>query len=88
MDIEFTVQDVFALTRPQWKLASNLDEATKAFQLAVAQDQKMAGADKALEADDGTSGPSSDDGEGDGDEVEPFDESASEEEEVEVCCEV
>jgi regulator of nonsense transcripts 2 len=25
MDIEFIVQDVFALTRPQWKLASNIE---------------------------------------------------------------
>lgn len=88
MDIEFTVQDIFALTRPQWKFASSLEEATKAFQLAVAQDQKTAGLDKAMEADDMTSGPSSDDEniDGDADEVEePFDESASEEEDVEVC---
>lgn len=88
MDIEFTVQDIFALTRPQWKFSSNLDEATKAFQLAVAQDQKTAGADKALEADDATSGPSSDDEnvDGDADEAEDISgESASEDEEVEVC---
>jgi regulator of nonsense transcripts 2 len=61
MDIEFIVQDIFALTRPQWKLASNLEEASKAFQLAVAQDQKTTGADKAAEIDDDASGDSSDD---------------------------
>ncbi|KAL2021934.1 hypothetical protein VTK56DRAFT_6353 [Thermocarpiscus australiensis] len=55
MDIEFLVQDIFALTRPQWKLASNLEEATKVFQLAVAQDQKTSGLDKAVEQDDRTS---------------------------------
>lgn len=43
MDIEFIVQDIFALTRPHWKLASNIEEASQAFKLAVAQDQKNAG---------------------------------------------
>lgn len=61
MDIEFLVQDIFSLTRPQWKLASNLDEASKVFQLAVAQDHKTAGLDKAVEQDDGSSGSTSDD---------------------------
>ncbi|KDN64697.1 putative MIF4G domain-containing protein [Colletotrichum sublineola] len=65
MDIEFIVQDTFALTRPQWKLASNLEEASKAFQLAIAQDQKVSGADKTLEADDASTGSSSDDEDGD-----------------------
>jgi hypothetical protein len=67
MDIEFIVQDVFALTRPQWKLASNLEEASRAFQLAVAQDQKTSGLDKSAEqADVESDGPSDvemDDGE-------------------------
>ena len=61
MDIDFAVQDTFALTRPQWKLATNLEEAAKAFQLAVAQDQKSAGVDKHAEAEDAMSGPSSED---------------------------
>lgn len=72
MDIEFIVQDVFALTRPQWKLASNIEEAGRAFQLAMAQDQRTSGIDKAAEADDLESVSSSDEagiaeGEGDGD---------------------
>lgn len=61
MDIEFLVQDIFALTRPQWKLASNLEEASKVFHLAVVQDQKTTGLDKVAEQDDGTSEGSSDD---------------------------
>lgn len=78
MDIEFIVQDIFSLTRPQWKLASNLDEATKAFQLAVAQDQKTSGADKLTEVDDGMSGGSSDEDNGDDlDLVEPEDDDES-----------
>lgn len=79
LDIEFTVQDTFALTRPQWKLAANLEEAAKAFQLAVAQDQKTAGIDKAVDMDDATSGASSDD---DNDDGEDDDDSASDEEEA------
>ncbi|OTB06316.1 hypothetical protein M426DRAFT_9802 [Hypoxylon sp. CI-4A] len=73
MDIEFIVQDTFSLTRPQWKLATTLEEATKAFQLAVAQDQKSAGLDKSAEPDEASSGASSDneDVEGDGDMVLP-----------------
>lgn len=45
MDIEFLVHDIYAGTRPQWKLASNLEEASKAFQLVLAQDRKAAGLD-------------------------------------------
>ncbi|KAH9888182.1 ARM repeat-containing protein [Xylariomycetidae sp. FL2044] len=71
MDIEFIVQDTFSLTRPQWKLATTLEEASKAFQLAIAQDQKNAGLDKSVDQDDVSSSASSDDegadGDGDGD---------------------
>ena len=65
MDIEFTVQDIFALTRPQWKLASNLEEASKAFSLAVIQNQKSSGLDKLADVDEASSGPSTDDEMGD-----------------------
>ncbi|KAK4465274.1 regulator of nonsense transcripts 2 [Cladorrhinum samala] len=64
MDIEFLVQDIFALTRPQWKIASNFSEASEVFRLAVAQDHKSSGLDKATEQadqDDRTSEASSDD---------------------------
>ncbi|KAI0597033.1 armadillo-type protein [Biscogniauxia sp. FL1348] len=73
MDIEFIVQDIFSLTRPQWKLATTLEEASKAFQLAIAQDQKNAGLDKNTDQDDSSSSSSSDDegAEGDGDMVLP-----------------
>ncbi|KAI0020231.1 MIF4G domain-containing protein [Xylariomycetidae sp. FL0641] len=73
MDIDFIVQDTFSLTRPQWKLATTLEEASKAFQLAIAQDQKNAGVDKTADQDDASSSSSSDDEgvEGDGDLVLP-----------------
>ncbi|KAK6062828.1 MIF4G domain-containing protein [Seiridium cupressi] len=71
MDIEFIVQDTYSLTRPQWKLATSLEEASKAFQLAIAQDQKNAGLDKMIDPDDVESEPSSDDEGADGDEILP-----------------
>jgi regulator of nonsense transcripts 2 len=61
MDIEFIVQDTYLLTRPQWKLATNLEEATKAFQLAIAQDNKNSGVEKAPDTDDISVHSSSDD---------------------------
>lgn len=86
MDIEFIVQDVFALTRPQWKLASNIEEASRAFQLAMAQDQKTSGINKAVEpeeADDSASDDGADnEGEGDLPEPEADDDSESDEEDV------
>ncbi|KAI1756642.1 MIF4G domain-containing protein [Xylaria castorea] len=64
MDIEFIVQDTFTFTRPQWKLVANLEEAAKAFQLAIAQDQKSSGIDKAADPDEVSIGSSSDDDDG------------------------
>lgn len=63
MDIEFLVHDIYTGTRPQWKLASNLEEASKAFQLVLAQDRKAAGLDEpeVEEQDDESSGPPTED---------------------------
>lgn len=52
MDIEFIVNDLYSLLRSQWKLASNLEEASKAFQLAMTQDQKTAGIEKTAEPEE------------------------------------
>lgn len=89
MDIEFIVQDTYSLTRPQWKFAADLEEATKTFQLAIAQDQKLSGADKAAaeaaeaaEADDASSGSSDDDEDGDPDLPEGGDDDESESDEL------
>ena len=60
MDIDFVVQDTYALTRPQWKLATTLEEAGQAFATAVAQNYKTQEAEKIVESeeaeDDGLSG--------------------------------
>ncbi|KAI9736047.1 MAG: hypothetical protein M1818_006223 [Claussenomyces sp. TS43310] len=81
MDIEFIVQDIFSLTRPQWKLASNIEEAGRAFQLAMTQDQKTSGLDRAAEVDEPELDESSEDG-GDAGLPEPDDEDSSEDDET------
>lgn len=62
MDIEFIVQDTYGLTRPQWKIASDLPEAAQLFGEAVAQNYKFQEADKAADPDDDAESSSSDDG--------------------------
>jgi regulator of nonsense transcripts 2 len=84
MDIEFIVQDIFALTRPQWKLASNIEEAGRAFALAVAQDQKTSGYEKATEPEESEDEASSDDGEPGIPEPDGDDDISSDEEEIDV----
>ena len=51
MDIDFVVQDTYALTRPQWKLVTNFDEAGRAFAEAVTQNYKGQEPEKPTEAD-------------------------------------
>ncbi|KAL4876589.1 armadillo-type protein [Aspergillus karnatakaensis] len=40
MDIDFLVQDTYSMTRPQWSLVTDLDEASRIFGEAVAQNFK------------------------------------------------
>ena len=86
MDIDFMIQDTFALTRPQWKLATNFDEAGRAFADAVAQNYKTQEPEKAPEPEDADDGSSSDGGDEDEFQVPEMDEvhSSSEEAETEV----
>ena len=65
MDVDFIVQDTFALVRPQWKLATNLDEAGRAFADAVAQNYKTQEAAKQTEPDESDDETSSEDAVGD-----------------------
>ncbi|KAL1954068.1 hypothetical protein VTO42DRAFT_1802 [Malbranchea cinnamomea] len=62
MDIEFVVQDTYALTRPQWKFASSLEEAGKSFAEAVAQNYKIQETEKAPEPEDDAETSASEDG--------------------------
>lgn len=61
MDIEFLVNDTYALTRPQWKLAMDLEEAGRLFGEAVAQNYKSQDANRPAEPDDEGESSSSED---------------------------
>ena len=63
MDIDFLVQDSFSLTRPQWRLAANLEEAGRAFADIVKQNYKSHEAEKSIEPEE----PEDDSSEGEGD---------------------
>jgi len=60
MDIDFIVQDTFALTRPQWHLATDFEEAGRAFADLVKQNYKSQEQEKSLDAEDPDDGISSD----------------------------
>ncbi|KAI9737821.1 MAG: hypothetical protein M1834_009190 [Cirrosporium novae-zelandiae] len=85
MDIEFIIQDTFALTRPDWKLATNLEDAARAFSEAVAQNYKTQGPDKAAEPEEAEDEISSNDGADDDDiKVPDMEEGQSSNEDAEV----
>ncbi len=63
MDIEFLVQDAYALTRPQWKLATNLEEAGNAFAEAVKQNYDQSAVEKPMETEEAEEESLSEDGE-------------------------
>ncbi|KAI9372916.1 armadillo-type protein [Aspergillus egyptiacus] len=46
MDIDFLVQDTYSLTRPQWTLVTDLEEASRIFGEAVAQNFKPQDSEK------------------------------------------
>ena len=62
MDIDFVIQDTFALTRPQWKLVGSLEEAGRTFATAVSQNYKSQEAEKAIEPEDADEEDSPDEG--------------------------
>ncbi|KAI9805049.1 MAG: hypothetical protein M1825_000883 [Sarcosagium campestre] len=66
MDVEFLVQDTYQLTRPQWKLATDLAEAGRIFAEAIANNYKLQEAERAAAVDEQDEESSSDDADGDG----------------------
>lgn len=85
MDIDFIIQDTYALTRPQWKLAASFEEAGRAFAESVAQNYKSQEVEKFAEAegpDDEAS--SEDDGDDDDLQVPEMDDGHSSSEEAEM----
>ena len=93
MDIDFIIQDTFSLIRPQWKLATDFEEAGQAFANSVKQNYKAQEQEKPMEAEEPDDGISSED-EADEDELpvpEMDAQSSSDEAETEVsspihCC--
>ncbi|KAH8725597.1 armadillo-type protein [Phaeosphaeriaceae sp. PMI808] len=68
MDVEFIVQDAYNLTRPQWKLITNLEDASHAFGEAVKQNYQTSATDKPVEPEDEDASASEDDLDGPEDE--------------------
>ncbi|KAL3469959.1 armadillo-type protein [Aspergillus californicus] len=66
MDIDFLVQDTYSLTRPQWNLVTDLDEASHIFGEAVAQNFKPQDSEKPEPEEESESSASEDDLEEDG----------------------
>jgi regulator of nonsense transcripts 2 len=62
MDIDFLVQDTYALVRPQWKLVTEFSEAVRLFSEAVAVNYKQAAQEKVSEADEDGEESASDEG--------------------------
>lgn len=93
MDVEFIVQDAYNLTRPQWKLITNFDEAAHVFAEAVKLNYQPASTDKPVEvdeddvsaSDDELDGPEDEDvvlPEGEGDKSSDEDDDDSDEDEL------
>ncbi|MCJ1319108.1 hypothetical protein MMC15_004441 [Xylographa vitiligo] len=83
MDIDFIIQDTYALTRPQWKLVANLDEAGSAFSDAVSQNYKGQEPERIAEPEDVEDDASSDGGDEDEPRVPEMDDAHSSSEEAE-----
>ncbi|KAF1968136.1 ARM repeat-containing protein [Bimuria novae-zelandiae CBS 107.79] len=72
MDVEFIVQDAYNLTRPEWKLITNLEDASQAFGEAVSQNYQLSASGKAIEPEeDDASASDEEDGPDDEDLVVP-----------------
>ena len=52
VDIDFLIQDTFALLRPQWTLVADLGEAGRAFADLVKQNYKSQEPEKVMEAEE------------------------------------
>lgn len=52
MDVDFLVQDTYSLVRPQWKIATDIEEAGRLFGEAIAQNYKKQDGDKAVDVED------------------------------------
>lgn len=67
MEIDFLVQDIFTLVRPQWKIVTDLDEAAKVFAEAVAAKYKQEAGGRSVEDAEDNESSASEDGLGEDD---------------------
>lgn len=65
MDVDFLIQDTYALVRPQWKIATDLEDAGQLFSEAIAQNYKVQDGERPAEADEDEIESVSSDGNGD-----------------------
>lgn len=85
MDIEFIIQDTFALTRSNWKVAATFEEAWQAFAELTKSHYKTQEADKSVEVEAQEDDPSSEeDGEDDEIPAPDIDDARSSSDEVEL----
>ncbi|GAB7337284.1 hypothetical protein MBLNU457_g2649t2 [Dothideomycetes sp. NU457] len=61
MDVDFMIQDTFAMLRPQWKIASTFDEASQQFAEACKQNYQNVATSKDAEVEEEDEGGASDD---------------------------
>ncbi|KIV97113.1 hypothetical protein, variant 1 [Exophiala mesophila] len=66
MEIDFLVQDTYSLVRPNWKLVTDLAEASRLFAEAVGANYKMQAGEKATDQTEEAEESGSEDGLGDG----------------------
>lgn len=64
MDIDFLVQDTYSAIRPQWKIATDLQEAASLFSEAVARNYKPQDSEKPPEPEEEEEAESSSSDEG------------------------
>ena len=63
MDVDFIVQDTYAIIRPQWKIVAGFDEAGRLFANAVTENYKTDEQEKVVEAEEAEDDESSEEGE-------------------------
>ena len=89
MDIDFIVQDTYALVRPQWKIATELSEAAQVFADACATNYKAQTQEGPGDGADGDGSSPSEEDIGDDDAPDmpddDGDEDGASEDEAEVC---
>ncbi|KAJ5482486.1 Nonsense-mediated mRNA decay factor (Upf2) [Penicillium sp. IBT 31633x] len=84
MDVDFLVQDTYHSIRPQWKIATDAEEATRTFSEAVAQNYNLQDSERPIELDEEDAESSSSDEDLEEDAIPEIDEDQESSDEAEV----